>query len=322
MQFQGKLADLLVERGHEVDVFIANWIPFEKRNGTTKANVMRFDATTYTQYHELDFFKNPFQNNDIKLDMDRETPYFNCTLQFCMDIINHPTLISELRQNNYDIFIGEIFDPCMFFLSNLLSIQTKIISSAISMPDEIAFAHGLPVPRSYVPSVYASSINVPELSWKDRMMNLIIDVYYPMLLSRLTKQIRRLYNTKFNVVMPSYNDILRSSSYIFVNVHDHLDNPRPVTRKIHYIGGISVKKPALKQSPKIEDIFQHSTKGVILFSMGMLNKKIIFLQNKKRLNTKIPVDKIFVVSSFLLFPILKLDYFRHHGRFTPYAVSS
>jgi hypothetical protein len=80
------LADLLVEAGHEVDVFISNFTPSERRNGSEKANVIRFNATTHTRYVELDFFKNPFENKDIQLDTDRAAPYVNCTLQFCTDI--------------------------------------------------------------------------------------------------------------------------------------------------------------------------------------------------------------------------------------------
>lgn len=168
MQFQGKLADLLIELGgHSVvsqnkiipkviyllfkDVFISNFTPFERRNGTEKANVIKFNATTYTKYHELDFFKNPFKNKDVQLDTDRAEPYVNCTMQFCKDIVNDPFLIKEMKANKYDVFIGEMFDPCMFYLAEFVGIPTKIISSAMPMPDEIAFAHGLQVPRSYIP---------------------------------------------------------------------------------------------------------------------------------------------------------------------------
>ncbi|KAI6184759.1 Glucuronosyltransferase [Aphelenchoides bicaudatus] len=268
LQFQGKLADLLVEAGHSVDVFNGHWIPFEDRTGTEKAN---FYATTPTRYHELDFFQNPFQNEDVKLDAaDRSLPYQNTTLQFCIDIVNHPTMIKQLKSKNYDVFIGEMFDPCMFYVAELIGVRVKIVSSAISIPDEIAFAHGIPVDRSYIPSVFASSADVPTLSWKERAINLIIDIYYPQLLGGLTQKMHDFVQEKYKTTLPSFRSLLRSSSYVFVNVHDHFDHPSPVTRKIQYIGGIAIKQPSQEQQPNIETIFKQASKGVILISMGSI----------------------------------------------------
>jgi hypothetical protein len=93
-----------------------------------------------------------------------------------------------MKAKNYDVFVGEMFDPCLFQLAEYLGIRVKILSSALSMPDEIAFAHGLPVPRSYIPSVFASSATIPEISWKERALNMVIDLYYPILLGSLTGQ--------------------------------------------------------------------------------------------------------------------------------------
>jgi len=284
VQFQGKLADLLVESGHDVDFFIPNWTPSERRNGTMKANVIKFNATTYTQYHEMDFFKDPFKAENVILNTDRANPYINCTLQFCTDLVNHPTILQEMKNRNYDVMIGEIFDPCIFFAAESLGIRIKIISSAISLPDEIATSHGFPIPRSYIPSILSSGATVPHLSWTERALNILIDVYHPILMGKLTEQMRELYKTKFNIELPSFHEILRSSSYVFVNVHDHFDNPRPITRKIHYIGGIAIKKPVAVQLPYIETIFQQSVKGVILFSMGTLvDTKLMPLEIKTAL---------------------------------------
>lgn len=102
-----------------------------------------------------------------------------------------------------------------------------------------------------------------------------------MLLGSLTENMRQLYNQKYQVELPTFREILRSSSYVFVNVHDHFDNPRPITRKFHYIGGIAVKQPKLEQQPNIEEIYQQTTKGVILMSFGsLIDSKLMPLQMK------------------------------------------
>lgn len=122
MQFQGRLADLLVEAGHTVvsvlhtvvliafmkrrcnpdpvlilwltlygdlhlhlqHVYIANWNPAERRTGTNKAQrVIRINATTETRFGELDLFTDPFQAGNILFQMKRAEPYRNTTTQFC-----------------------------------------------------------------------------------------------------------------------------------------------------------------------------------------------------------------------------------------------
>ncbi|KAI6179038.1 Glucuronosyltransferase [Aphelenchoides besseyi] len=270
MQFHGKLADLLFEAGHEVDVFCANWTPFETRTGVEKARVIKFNATTYTKYHEMDYFKDPFKATDIKMDTDRAIPYVNTTLQFCRDLVNHPTMLDDMRRAKYDLIIGEIFDPCLFYAAEALKIKKRVISSALSMPDEIAFALGIPVPRSYIPWVFASSADVPVLSWSERLTNLIIDFYHPVLLSSLHKEMQTMFKIKLNVELPTFRELIQTSSYVFINAHAHLDHPRPITNKIQFIGGIAVAKPRTQHTPIVSAIFDKAPKGVIYFSLGSL----------------------------------------------------
>ncbi|KAI6196364.1 putative UDP-glucuronosyltransferase ugt-48 [Aphelenchoides besseyi] len=277
MQFHGKLADLLFEAGHEVDVFCANWTPFETRTGVEKARVIKFNATTYTKYHEMDYFKDPFKVTDIKMDTDRAIPYVNTTLQFCRDLVNHPTMLDDMRRAKYDVMIGEIFDPCLFYVAETLKIKKRVISSAMSMPDEIAFALGVknkiekPINFELLdPRVFASSADVPVLSWSERLTNLIIDFYHPMLLRSVHKEIQTMFKTKLNVELPTFGELIQTSSYVFINAHAHLDHPRPITNKIQFIGGIAVAKPRTQHTPIVSAIFDKAPKGVIYFSLGSL----------------------------------------------------
>ncbi|CAD5216047.1 unnamed protein product [Bursaphelenchus xylophilus] len=268
MQFQGRLADLLVDRGHLVDVYISNFNPNERRTGTSKARVFRINATTETRYGEMDLFTDPFNAGSILFQMKRADPYRNTTAQLCYDIVNHPSLIDQIRAENYDVIIAEMFDPCIFYLAEYLQIRTRILSSAMPTPDLVAQALGIPVPRSYIPSVFSSSADVPNLGWMERLFNVITDFYHPIVLNELTERMRNMYKDRFGVDMAEFKDLLRKSSYLFVNVHDQLDHPRPITRKVQYIGGIAVKKPQKKHTQEIEEIFSRPSKGVILFSMG------------------------------------------------------
>ena len=50
-------------------------------------------------------------------------------------------------------------------------------------------------------------------------------------------------------------------------MHDHFDHPRPITRKIQYIGGLAIKQPAPQHPARIEAILRMADRGVILFAM-------------------------------------------------------
>jgi UDP:flavonoid glycosyltransferase YjiC (YdhE family) len=79
-----------------------------------------------------------------------------------------------------------------------------------------------------------------------------------------------MYTQKFHTKMPPFRELLRSSRYVFINVHTNFDHPRPITNKIIYIGGVAIKKPTPVHQPHIENIYQKATKGVILLSMGSI----------------------------------------------------
>ncbi|KAI6238042.1 putative UDP-glucuronosyltransferase ugt-48 [Aphelenchoides fujianensis] len=270
LQFNGKLADLLVDAGHEVDVFLPAWTPFEDRTGVVKANPIPFKATTETRYHTIEFFRDPFNARDIELNSERVVAYTNTTVQFCSDLVNHPTMLADMQRAKYDVFIAEMWDPCGWFVSDFLQIKRRIVTSAVALPDFVAYSLGIPVPRSYVPSVYASTADVPRLGWKERAMNMLIDIYHPFLLQRLTEELKGLFEKKFDVQLSFFDELIRTSSYVFVNVHAHFDHPRPITNKIQYIGGIAVPEPSLTHTPQMAAIFSRPAKGVILFSLGSM----------------------------------------------------
>lgn len=44
--------------------------------------------------------------------------------------------------------------------------------------------------------------------------------------------------------MPTYAEVLKQVKYIFVNMPEMLDHPRPISYKFKSIGGIHLKPPA------------------------------------------------------------------------------
>jgi hypothetical protein len=48
--------------------------------------------------------------------------------------------------------------------------------------------------------------------------------------------------------MPTYTEVLKNVKYIFVNMPEMLDHPRPITYKFKSIGGIHLTSPSINMS--------------------------------------------------------------------------
>jgi hypothetical protein len=128
------------------------WNVDDYNNGTQKSHkIIRFFTETPTLYKDMDFLSNPFDSN--KIDNDVFAKFNNITDQFCIEMIqNGSWLLEELRAENYDVGISECFENCIFGIFETIGIKTKILTSAIPLPDGLAELFGIPMPRSYVPS--------------------------------------------------------------------------------------------------------------------------------------------------------------------------
>lgn len=66
--------------------------------------------------------------------------------------ISDKQLIRQLREENFDLAMGEMFDYCMFGIFELLNIPARILTSAVPFSEGHAILFGVPAPTSYVPS--------------------------------------------------------------------------------------------------------------------------------------------------------------------------
>ncbi|GMS94363.1 hypothetical protein PENTCL1PPCAC_16538, partial [Pristionchus entomophagus] len=66
---------------------------------------------------------------------------------------------------------------------------------------------------------------------------------------------------------PDVREIVKNVSIDFTNSHPLLEEPRPISHRIRYIGGVGLPKP--KQLKKeLNNLLDLSNKGNVLFSFG------------------------------------------------------
>ncbi|KAI1699019.1 UDP-glucoronosyl and UDP-glucosyl transferase domain-containing protein [Ditylenchus destructor] len=274
MQFNGRLVDLLVEAGHEVHMLVQEISPLVGNyTGNTNNNVTVIRVPTLPQtrdnFLKIDFIGNAFSGvNNMLLDGS----YHMLTkiwTDACGEFLdNHQPLIERMREEKYDVAVSEFIHRCQFGIFHKIGVHTKLATSTF-MVDSYQVSHfGLQPMSSYVPNLWAPSINAPYMGFYERARNLFMDIYQFKLMWWLhpkTEQdhFTRVYGQNF----PSISDILKNVSLAFFNTNEFLDLPRPISNKIVYIGGV-VEGKAKNLTQDFQQIMDKSKKGVVLFSFG------------------------------------------------------
>ncbi|KAI6200685.1 putative UDP-glucuronosyltransferase ugt-48 [Aphelenchoides besseyi] len=276
LKFNGLLADLLVQAGHDVDFIVPVWNPFEKSNGSKLANVIRYEGKKMWQIANA--------LTPMKVDLFNE----NADIA----VLEDKVLMDYLRRQKYAVGFAEYYDGCSFGLFRVLRVYSTIQLSAITICEQTAYIHGLSSTTSYIPSMSNQEQLTPLSNPLERARNLYFNLRYnwfiaPELMRPTDEVFKRLINPEF----PSLSELLRDVSYVFVNTNQQLEFSRPVSSKFIFIGGIAVT-PNNQLNNGTKSMLENSKKGVVLVSFGSLidsaDIKIPFLRTFLETFTEFP----------------------------------
>ncbi|KAH7726095.1 Protein UGT-54 [Aphelenchoides avenae] len=271
MQFQGTLADLLVEAGHEVHVVIPDRNPHVSSNGTTKAHkVIRFPLPRAIAAEEgIVWLADPFLGlNNMIFDGSAELLGKVMFLE-CQEILENEKLFAFLAAQHYDVALAEAWQVCAFGMFHALGIPTRLGSFAVPLATQLAGLLGIPSPPSFVPYMLTPTIAGDEMPYWERVRNFgfrVLDWHFG---EQLSDQIDGMYRAKYGADFPGVNQLTANISLVFINANPFFDLPRPISHKTVYVGGIVEKKPS-PLLPAIAKIFEAAHSGVVLFSFGSI----------------------------------------------------
>ncbi|KAI6213941.1 Glucuronosyltransferase [Aphelenchoides besseyi] len=258
LSFQGHLADLLVEADHEVHVYIPDWESNERANGTSKAHkIVRFQSKHPESIKPNPHFADPFNINAEDKSAEAIEWFMNNTRSFCegqfhgssnnklnLEELKDVDYTRNIKNERYDVAIAEYYDLCAFYHFQYAGISSVILTSASTYPDIVSEAWGVPLMRSYTPFMSSlQSMNIPFMSYKERALTLLLDFATKRPFHNFRESIRQLAESHYHKPMPEFTDLLRSAKYLFVNQHEMMDHPRPITNKFRAIGGITMSQP-------------------------------------------------------------------------------
>ncbi|KAH7718386.1 CRE-UGT-15 protein [Aphelenchoides avenae] len=271
MQFQGTLADLLVDAGHEVHVLIPDRVPSFTSNGTQKAQkVIRFPVPqAEADEKEIAWANEPFSGWRNVIFDGTAKQLGKTMLSECQDVLENDAVFDFLKTQQYDVAIAEAWQICPFSLFHALNIPTRLGSHAVPLSPQLGGILGIPSPASFVPFVLTTFIHGDQMPYLERLRNFSYRFLDWLAASQFFNEIDRLYRAKYGKDFPGVRDLVANISLAFVHANPFFDLPRPISHKTVYIGGI-VKKEPKPLSLELQDIYSRARQGVVLFSFGSI----------------------------------------------------
>ncbi|CAG9530659.1 unnamed protein product [Cercopithifilaria johnstoni] len=269
VNFMGRIADILVEAGHDVTVFVPDLNPDVSNNGSKLAKIIRkrFPNNPYLAKNSSGIMWKKKGNSILRVyqlfkrlsDAQRMT---------CRKHLEDDKLMDSLQAEQYDLGITEYINFCGYSIFKRIGLNNYITATAVNLFEVTSDIFGVSSNPSYVPASFAFTSD--KMNYRDRLTNIIIYA----ITYGLTKFIWEPAAQSLQHHLPNkfdYIEAVEKSSLIFVNTEELIEFPRLVSRKIVFVGGIAISEA----SPLTEDyqqIMDHSGRGVILVSFGTIVK--------------------------------------------------
>ncbi|CEF71569.1 UDP-glucuronosyl/UDP-glucosyltransferase family-containing protein [Strongyloides ratti] len=294
------IADFLAENGHNVTIIHAPMNPKTIDNQGKKATVVR--PSTYDKKIK-DIFDIADKNLKEIWNIDSLwNPYYTLTFisiynkwlaASCEHIIKEDNLTELIRNEKFDLGIGEAFVPCVFGMFKYYNI-TKHVAVMSGIPYDTHYNEmGINFPIGQVPSIFAPISE--NMSFMERLYN----TFFYLTSKYLHREGVYLGNDIFNKHAPTYNinleNIFNECIFYISNTDPIINYGVPGSPKMIQLGGFLLKQPSPLNS-YFDNLLNKRKKNVII-SFGSFAKSINM--PKEGLNTLIELFKSFPNVTFI-----------------------
>uniref|UniRef100_A0AAF5DPQ4 glucuronosyltransferase n=1 Tax=Strongyloides stercoralis TaxID=6248 RepID=A0AAF5DPQ4_STRER len=295
-----KIAEFLAENGHDVTIIHAPMNPKTNDNHGKKARVIR--PSTYDKKVK-DIFEIVDKNlKDVWNINSLWNPYYTLTLismfnkwlaASCEHIIKDDELTKLMRNENFDLGIGEAFVPCVFGMFKYYNI-TKHVAVMSGIPIDSHYNEmGIDFPIGRVPSIFAPISE--NMSFLERIYN---TMFY--LTSKyIHKEGVYRGNDVFNQYAPSYNinleNIFNECVFYISNTDPIINFGVPGSPKMLQLGGFLLKQP--KPLDSFFDELLNKRERNVIISFGSFAKSMHM--PKEGRNNLVELFKLFPNITFI-----------------------
>ncbi|CAD6195053.1 unnamed protein product [Caenorhabditis auriculariae] len=263
----GRIADALVDAGHDVVMFIPEYMPLTSFLGTKKAKVITMRNINPIFGEMMDGWPELTLKSDRLSVMERLDFEYTAT-SICGDLMKRRDELKPLADYGFDVGFSEQIDLCGVGVIRYLGIKNHLWISTTSIMDAVSYNLGIPAPPSYVPTIEEND-NGDVMDFWQRSFNLYMYVA-AIVVHRIGTDGTTAVFRQFDPVFPNVREIAANSSLCFVNSDEIFDLPRPIIHKTIYIGGLGVDKEPKPLDEKFSKLMEKGRKGVIIISLGSI----------------------------------------------------
>ncbi|CAD5213240.1 unnamed protein product [Bursaphelenchus xylophilus] len=273
MSFGGRLADLLVENGHEVDFVIRRYNTFVSGAAAKKANVSVHTLANVEELNQLTMrvpmYHDVFTQSGDAFTWEGLNVMDELMTKGCDATLEDKGYMNLLRSKKYDAAFVEHVDSCGLFVANVLGIDKIMYFSVhgLAFPSRNDFS--IPSPPGLVPVYNEVPPSGHLMSFFDRVVNLYNYLRYHILIPMKLRGFSGLKPRSLPPNSTSNADLAAGVIYSFVNSLEFLNFPDFSTPQIKQVGGIGMPK-AEKIDAFLQPIFEKAKKGVVWLSFGSI----------------------------------------------------
>ncbi|ULT88402.1 hypothetical protein L3Y34_007538 [Caenorhabditis briggsae] len=265
LDFADSLINVLVEKGHTVDLVISRINDMVIGNGGNRAErIYSIDMKNGTGWAKRPHLQDPFKELEFYYGNFREWNQIGHDI--CEHSVNDDHLLDFIASKKYDIAITSDFDFCALGIISLFNIPARATSNPCPITSLQTIVIGIPNPPSTtIPSALFQPADITTLYGK--FWNVINWAYLhfiqiPEIKATQEQIFRKRFGKKFSI-----DRALSKIDLSFINSNEIMEKPRPLHHRFQLIGGINLRSPK-PLNENLESILSKSRNGTILFSFG------------------------------------------------------
>ncbi|KAI6221557.1 Glucuronosyltransferase [Aphelenchoides besseyi] len=265
INFAHAASRVLVEKGHIVDVVVSEWSSKIATDDLKPARrVIRVRHSNATAFELIYGNLNVMEHVQLKSDHECFT---RTAAELCRTLVSKQSLIEELKAEKYDLGLTALFDGCGLGLFHLLGIPAAVGYSPTAEAYGMRGILGYPSPPSFVSDIENHDLQGDQFTLKERVHNFLYST--GSLGDSVNEPLQPVFDELYTG-FPQVSELYKNLNFIFLNTHELLAMPKPISSKIKFIGGLALKRPIKHNSlpPDVEKAINQGSDGFVLFSFG------------------------------------------------------
>ncbi|CAB3405818.1 unnamed protein product [Caenorhabditis bovis] len=285
MNFLGKVADVLVEEGHDVTFLLPNVIPQLPSNASKLAKVVLVPSDK--KVHEIveesaksgavanlwTHSANSYLGIMWSVDLLGKVSYYNTKSWF-----DNKELIEQFKNEQFDIGITELFDFSGMAIFHSIGLKNVIAASSMTIAEISSLATGAPILPSFVPGSQAFTDDSGNLI--SRLQNLYMTYYSYKFQEKIMDYTQKAMNEHYGENSPQIFDLIKDITWFITNSDPLFDFPKPLPHNIVEVAGIGVAK--VNALPKNWDELLNRRSKNVLVSFGSIASANTMPKNVKQ----------------------------------------